>query len=67
MFALLRGKASNHEVDDYCLNCFYSYTTKDKLKNHCTVCKNHDYCYVKMPNEGNKILKYNHGEKPMKV
>ena len=29
--------------------------------------KNHDYSYVEMPNEDNKILKYNHGEKSMKV
>ena len=31
------------------------------------VCKNHDYRYVEMPKEDNKILKYNHGEKYMKV
>ena len=30
------------------------------------MCKNHD-CYVEMPNEYNEILKYNHGEKSMKV
>ena len=29
--------------------------------------KNHDYCYVEMPNEDNKILECNHGEKSMKV
>ena len=29
--------------------------------------QNHDYCYVKMPNEDEKILKYNQGEKPLKV
>ena len=39
-------------------------STKDK---HYNVCKNHDYCYVEMPKEGNKILKYNHGEKSMKL
>ena len=27
----------------------------------------HDYCYVEMPKENNKILKYNNGEKSMKV
>ena len=32
-----------------------------------TVCENHDYCYVEMPKEDNKKLKYNHGEKSMKV
>ena len=31
------------------------------------MCENHDYCYVEMPEEDNKILKYNHGEKSMKV
>ena len=27
--------------------------------------ENHDYCYVEMPEEDNKILKYNHGEKSL--
>ena len=31
------------------------------------MCENHDYCYVEMPEEDNKILKYNQGEKFMKV
>ena len=46
---------------------FHLYNTENKLKKHENVCKNHDYCYIEMPNEDNKILKYNHGEKPMKV
>ena len=44
-------------VEFYCLNCFHSYNTKDILKKHYNVCKNHDYCYVEMPKEDNKILK----------
>ena len=31
--ALLEGKLSNHHGYFYCLNCFNSYTTKNKLKN----------------------------------
>ena len=31
------------------------------------MCENHDYCYVEIPEENNKILKYNNGEKSMKV
>ena len=27
----------------------------------------HDYCYVEMPKEENKILKYKHGEKSLKA
>ena len=30
--ALLRGITSNHVGGFYCLNCFYSYRTKEKLK-----------------------------------
>ena len=29
---LLQGNSSNHRGDFYCLNCFNSYTTKNKLK-----------------------------------
>ena len=65
--ALSREITSKHDGDFYCLNCFQSYTTENKLKKHKNVCQNRDYCYVEMPEEDNKILKYNHGEKSMKV
>ena len=58
--ALLRGITSNHHGDFYCLNCFHSYTTHNKLKKHERVCNNHDYCRVDMPKEHEKI-KYLHG------
>ena len=67
MLALLRGITSNHNGDFYCLNCFHLYSTENKLKKHEKVCNDHDYCYVEMPNEDNKILKYNHGEKSLKA
>ena len=57
---------SNHVGDFYCLNCLYSYRTEEKLEKHKDVCKNHDYCYMEMPKENNKVLKYNHREKSMK-
>ena len=31
---LLRGITSNHNGDFYCLNCFHSYTTENKLRKH---------------------------------
>ena len=30
---LLQGNSSKHEGDFYCLNCFNSYTSENKLKN----------------------------------
>ena len=65
--ALFRGKTGNNNGDFYCLNCFQSYTTENKLKKHKKVCENHDYCYVDMPEEDNKILTYNQGEKSMRA
>ena len=65
--ALLKGITSKDKGDFYCLNCFHSYGTKEKLKKHINVCEDHDYCYVEMPEKDNKILKYNYGEKSMKV
>ena len=54
MSRLLKGITSNHKKEFYCLNCFNSYRTKERLKKHEKVCKNHDSCYVKMLDEGKK-------------
>ena len=64
--ALFRGITSNHHGDFYCLNCFHSYTTHNKLKKHERVCNNHDYSRVDMPKEYEKI-KYLPGEKSLKA
>ena len=64
--ALLRGITSNHKEDFYCLNCFHSYNTENKLNKHNKICGNYDYCYVEMPKE-DKISKYNQREKSMNV
>ena len=64
---LLRGITSNHNGDFYCLNCLHSYRTKSKLRKHEKICKDHDFCDIKMPDEDNKILKYIPGEKSLRV
>ena len=64
---MLEGKLSNHHIDFYCLNCFNSYTTENKLKKHEEVCNNHDSCHIEMPKWVEKILKYNPGEKSLKA
>ena len=64
---MLRGITGNNNGDFYCLNSFRSFTTENKLEKHKNICEHLDCCYVEMPEEDNKILKYNHGEKSMKV
>ena len=65
--ALLKGTTSKHDGDFYCLNCFSSFGTKNALEKLENGSKDHDYCYVEMPDKDNNILKYNLGEKCMKV
>ena len=67
MSGLLRRITSNHYGDCYCINCLHYSRTENKPKEHENVCKDHGYCYVKMPNENNNIIKYNPGEKSMKA
>ena len=64
---LLRGVTYNHHDDFYCLNCFHAFRTKNKLEEHKKICENHDYCHVEMPTKDNSIIKYNQGEKSIKL
>ena len=64
---MLVKKSSNHDGDLYCLNCFNSYTTENKLKEYEEICNNHDSYHIEMPKWAEKILKYIHGEKSLKA
>ena len=64
---LFRGITSNNNGDFYCLGCLHSFRTDNALKKHERLCGNNDYCHVEMTTENNNTLKYNHGEKSLKV
>ena len=49
--ALLRGVTSTHNGDFYCLNCFHSYRTSNKLQEHEKLCQTHDFCNLKLPSD----------------
>ena len=65
--ALFQKISSNHDGDFYCLNCFSSYTTKNKLKEHEEICNNHDSYLIDKSSWAEKTLKYNPGEKSLKA
>ena len=44
--ALFKKISLNHDGDFYCLNCFSSYTTKNKFKVHEGICNNNDSCRI---------------------
>ena len=65
--AYLRGISWSNNGDFYCLNCFHSYPTLNKLKKHERVCNNYDYCHVDKSEKGKNILKYSPGDKSLIV
>ena len=64
---VIKEITSSHNENFYCLNCFCAYTTKNKLEELKKICENNKYCHVEMPNEENKIIRYNQGEKSIKL
>ena len=64
---LLREKPSNHHGDFYCLNGFNSYSTENKPKEHEEICNKQDSSSVRMFRWVDRMLKYTHGEKPLKA
>ena len=64
---LLRGITSNHDDDYYCLNCFHFYRTENKLNAHKKICEKNEYCNIEMPSSNNNLIKYNQGDKSLKL
>ena len=62
---LFRVITSSNNGYFYCLHCFHSYRTFNKLKKHERVCNNHNYCRIDMPKEQKK--KTLPGEKSLKT
>ena len=52
---LFRGMTSSNNGDFYCLNCFHSYRTLNKLKKHERICNNHDIVTQTCPKKMKKI------------
>ena len=44
-----------------------SYRTENKLNAHKKICENNEYCNIEMPSTNNKLIKYNQGDKSLKL
>ena len=55
---LLGGVTSKHHSHFYCLNCFHSCRTENKLKSNEKVCKNKGFCAIAMSSEEDKTLDF---------
>ena len=56
-----------HHGGFYCLNCFHSFTTENKLQAHKRVCENKDSSNIIMPSDHAKILQFNKYQKSDKA
>ena len=56
LFALLRGINSKYYGDFYCMNCFHSFATENKLQSHKKVCESKDFFNIIIPFEDTEIL-----------
>ena len=64
---LLRGITSTHNGDFYCLNCFHSYRTHKKLKEHEQLCGKYGFCNLKLPDEKHKYISSTSGTNTLKI
>ena len=63
---LLRGITSTHNGDFYCLNCFHSNRTHNKLEEHEKMCLVNDFCNLKLPNEDHRYISSTPGKNTLK-
>ena len=52
-------KTLKHKSEPYCLNCFQSFRTEEKLKSYEKVCKNIDFHGIIMSSQNDNILLFN--------
>lgn len=52
---LLKQIISKNVAGYYCVSWLHLFRTANKLKSHEGVCKGHDYCHMKIPEEQNNI------------
>ena len=64
---LLKGITSTQKRNFCCLNCLYSFRTKNKHESNKRVCENIDYCNVNVPSRESKILEFNQYQKSDKA
>ena len=64
---LFRGITSNNHGDFNCSDYLHSFRTDNALTKHERLYDNNNYRHVEMRTGDNNKLKYNHGEKSLKV
>ena len=64
---LMRDISSNSHESYYCFGCFHSFRCKSTLEKHTQLCKDHDFCKIKLPENDKKIKEHKQGSKALQM
>ena len=58
---------SNSHENHYCFGCFHSFRCKSTLEKHTELCKDNDFCMIKLPEVSGHIKKHDFGSKSLRM
>ena len=64
---LMRNISSNSHENYYCFGCFHSFRCKSTLEKHTLLCKDHDFCKIKLTENNKKIKQHKYGSKALRM
>ena len=64
---LMRDISSSSHGNYYCFGCFHSFRCKSTLEKHTQLCKDHDFCKIKLPENDKKIQEHKPGSKALRM
>ena len=64
---LMRDISSNVHENHHCFGCFHSFRCKSTFEKHTELCKDHDFCKIKLPDKDNNIKKHDFGSKALRM
>ena len=66
-FSKLMRDISNSHENYYCFGCFHSFRCKSTLEKHTQLCKDHNFCKIKLPEKDKKIKEHKYGTKALRM
>ena len=64
---LMYNKSSKSHENYYCYGCFHSFRCQSTLEKHTLLCKDHDYCSIKLPEKSKNIKKHKNGSNALRM
>ena len=64
---LMAGISSSNHESHYCFGCFHSFRCNLTLEKHTELCKDNDFCKIKLPEIGENIKKHEFGSKSLRT